>query len=243
MPERHGLSDNSVHSIAIAPDGTVWVTTWFGTSRLAEGQWHSYLFGPDFVGSNRHSLAIAADGEIWVGGGRGLLHLRQDHLEPVILDEDAGPQVVLGLLVEPTGALWAALGPRSLYRVQDGLTESIPLTVMPVGVRIRTLLPAADGTLWVGTSHGIYRYINGGWETPQDGLPDGYVTSLALAPDGALWVGTYGQGVRRYTEQGTQIYTAVDGLPDCSVWALAVDQHGRVYAATSGGLAWYAAAP
>ena len=238
-----GLSDNSVHSIVMAPDGTVWVTTWYGASRLEGDRWHSYPFDLDFVGNDRHPLTMDREGGLWVGGGRGLLLLREDGWEPVVLDEEAGPQGALALLAEPSGTVWVASGPRGLYRVQDGLAESIPLTVMPTGVRIGALLPAVNGALWVGTSHGMYLYLDGGWETPQDGLPNAYVTSLALAPDGALWIGTHGQGVRRYTEQGTQIYTVADGLPDSSVWALAMDQRGRLYAATSAGLAWCDTAP
>ncbi|MEJ2516165.1 MAG: two-component regulator propeller domain-containing protein [Gammaproteobacteria bacterium] len=70
---------------------------------------------------------------------------------------------------------------------------------------------AADGTLFVGTNHGL-------WELGPDreirnffqfrpgedaGLGEGYVTSLHLQPDGSLWVGVGGSGLYRLDADGS----------------------------------------
>ena len=65
---------------------------------------------------------------------------------------------------------------------------------------VSALLPAEDGTLWVGTTAGLARLANGRVEpvfTTAQGLPDNEVSALLPAGDGALWVGT-ADGLARF---------------------------------------------
>ncbi len=233
----NGLADGSVHHVATAPDGTLWAVTWFGVSRLQGERWRTFTFESDFVGNDLHSLAIGLDGVAWVGSGRGLLRQQGEGWEPALAGTALANQGAYALWMDPEGALWVAATDRNLYRVQDGEATPVGPADLPEGTRINVLLGGPDGGLWVGTSRGVYRYADGAWQTPAEGLPEGSVTSLALAPDGTLWIGTLGQGLLRYDGQGAQRYTVGDGLPGSDVYAVAVDNDGMVWAAMAEGLA------
>lgn len=231
------LADDSVHSIQIAPDGSVWLATWAGVSRVEGERWHTFRVDPVFVGRNLHSLAIDPEGRVWLGVGRGLLRLNEGTWQPV-LGGELGRLAVLALCSSPDGAIWFAAGVRALYRLQGGEIEGIRRADWPRGLRVRALLPGPDGVLWMGTSHGLFRHAQGAWQSPREGLPSAYVTSLALAPDGALWLGTFGQGLLRYDGHATQRHGVAEGLPHSKVFAVAVSADGRIWAATEGGLAY-----
>lgn len=102
---------------------------------------------------------------------------------------------------------------------------------------VRALHVGPRGDVWVGSTRGgIARWRDGHW-TARPAAPS-LITDLLETPDGALWVATARDGVVRFDPQGRR--TAIDvahGLPSGTVNALAHDARGRVWAATSHGLA------
>lgn len=234
--QAEGLAGDSVHSIQIAPDGSVWAATWDGVSRLEGERWRTYRIDPVFVGRNLHSLALGPEGQVWVGVGRGLLRLANETWEPA-LEGEIRRLAVLALWADPDGTLWLASGVRALVRIRDHEIEIIRRADWPRGMRVRALLRGPDGFLWMGTSHGLYRYAQDAWQSPREGLPMAYVTSLAIAPDGAVWLGTFRHGLVRYDGRSAHRYDMAHGLPSNHVVAVAVGLDGKVWAATAGGLA------
>jgi hypothetical protein len=59
-------------------------------------------------------------------------------------------------------------------------------TNLLAGARITTLVPAPDGSLWVGTAKGLFRLRNGNTE-PVPEVIDWYVQGLAMDSYGVLW--------------------------------------------------------
>ena len=91
---------------------------------------------------------------------------------------------------------------------------------------------SADGTVWVGTYHGIARFQDGQWYTDH---VDHFVSDVAVDGEGDVWFAT-GQGVLRYDGETWTAYTAADGLLGDDVGALAVAPDGAVWAGTREGL-------
>ena len=105
---------------------------------------------------------------------------------------------------------------------------------------IRALAQTTDGYLWVGSLRGLYRFDGTQFQKfePESGarLPQ-EIRSLFAAPDGRLWIG-YRKGGVGVLEAGKLInYNSIDGFPEGNVKGFARDQQGRIWAASSGGLA------
>ncbi|GAB1595990.1 ligand-binding sensor domain-containing diguanylate cyclase [Lysobacter sp. PAGU 2638] len=102
---------------------------------------------------------------------------------------------------------------------------------------VRALHIGPKGDLWAGSARGgIVRWHAGRWDSrpPVDGL----ITDLLEEPNGRLWVATARSGVVRIDPDGRRIsINAAGGLPSDTVNALARDTRGRIWVATSLGLA------
>ncbi|GAB3590035.1 sensor histidine kinase [Hymenobacter daeguensis] len=112
---------------------------------------------------------------------------------------------------------------------------------------VRTLVPTADGLLWVGTDDGVYRFdgtrlvsINAlrrrGPVLPA--VPCNYLLPL---PDGQLWLGT-DAGLYRFGPNGAMqaLPLPAPGSRSRSIESLALGAHGQVLASQShGGLQAY----
>jgi signal transduction histidine kinase len=115
------------------------------------------------------------------------------------------------------------------------------------GLMLRTLVPASDGLLWVGTDDGVYRYdgtrlvsINslrrGGPALPA--VPCNFLLPL---PDGQLWLGTEA-GLYRFGPTGVlqALPLPAPGSSSSSIESLTLGAQGRVLVAQShGGLQAY----
>jgi len=129
----------------------------------------------------------------------------------------------------------------------------LPTELTPVGqpLRVRSLVEAADGTVWVGTDTGLGRYDprNDRWRVyrndPKDpaSLPDDRVQALLLDSQGRLWVGMI-EGLAWFdtaTETfATYRHDAAEprSLPDDYVTSLYEDRGGSLWIGTkTGGLA------
>lgn len=108
---------------------------------------------------------------------------------------------------------------------------------------VYALTQTRDGSLWVGTEFGLYRFDGvtfSPWKPPPgDQLPDQMITALAPDPGGGLWVGTR-RGLS-YSSGGTlRNYRTSQDLNGPGVSSVVVDDTGTVWVGTvaynSGGL-------
>ncbi|HSI59690.1 MAG TPA: two-component regulator propeller domain-containing protein [Ideonella sp.] len=103
------------------------------------------------------------------------------------------------------------------------------------------LAQTADGTLWLGTPTGLYRFDGVRFERLRTG--DGRqefsadVRSLLALPDGGLWIGLLAGGTQLLRDGRLTAHGVEQGLPLGSVTSLARDSQARVWAATTTGLA------
>ena len=105
----------------------------------------------------------------------------------------------------------------------------------------QALLTSQDGTLWAATAAGLVRYSAGNFKTYtlKDGLPHGYISSLALDANGVLWLGTIGGGLVRFSQNRFVTYTTASGLAHDEVWAVKSSADGSIWAGTRRGLSRY----
>lgn len=98
------------------------------------------------------------------------------------------------------------------------------------------LLADSQGTLWIGTEHGLLKYNNGVVTnyTMTNGLSDNNIQSLAEDQDRSLWIGTYSGGLCMLAGEPAVAFGRMDGLPDSPFSKLFTDQAGRVFISTRG---------
>jgi len=157
--------------------------------------------------------------------------------------------VVAAIAEDRAGQLWLGTGDGLVrfdgYRFRPIERDSPDPSARNLGW-VRTLLPARDGRVWIGTeSDGLVRH------DPTDeristypiaaGGPSPAILAMAEDRDGSVWVGTAGGGLLRFDPSSaafTPIGNAPEpgGLPDARVHALLVDRAGTLWVGTWLGL-------
>ena len=188
-----------------------------------------------------------ADGTVWVEGDEELARFDGSWTTyPPLSEAPFGhmrPGEYTPMAVGPDGALWAAVGPDELGRLDGSEWEIFETPYQANMVEwawASDLAVAPDGTLWAvlqGTSDGpdpdspvldpgaVASFDGTNWAlyTTSEGLPNG-VRAITVAPDGTVWAmsfgwsgsdgyGVPGEGVARLDGTTWTRYTEADGLP------------------------------
>lgn len=93
---------------------------------------------------------------------------------------------------------------------------------LPPTISLRCLAVAPSGDLFLGSTDGIYRSLDGGvtWKLVRRGLQQSEILTLAADPHGSLYAGTTAGGVYRSTDRG-EIWELANGtgvMPPRSRW-------------------------
>ncbi|MCP4645664.1 MAG: regulator [bacterium] len=211
---------NDVRGIALGEAGAVWTATKAGVYRYADGAWSSKLdTGPAFAAESDGT------GGVWLGAWDGLYHGTADGALSKAPRVDA-PIGAIGV----SGKTVVAMGPRGMFRSEDGATWTHVTGSWPDSTR--AVVIDADGTLWVPTSHGLY-HLDGNTVLEhvhaEFDILSGEGSSAAMTVDGRLWVGSNGgldvfddgNRVASYTPEQGLPYTfarSVDVAPDGTLW-------------------------
>lgn len=102
--------------------------------------------------------------------------------------------------------------------------------------QILTVASEANGTIWLGTTRGLFRFARqGGRPAALAGVP-GPVVAILRDRNGTLWAGTWGRGLYRITSRGAEGWSSGRGLPEDFVRTLFEDKEGDLWIGSRGGL-------
>lgn len=265
------LSQDDVRALAVAADGTVWVgTNRGGLNRLAPGgkafrHFRHAAGDPRSLASDRvNDLLLDRRGRLWVAGRTGVDRLRAsgDGFSHFALPGVApGRAEAFALVQDRHGRVWVGSEGGLLYvdEAHARLVRFVPAGAASQAARaalaaawVSSLLESRDGSLWVGTNHGLFVLGSDGklraWLRHEAGVPaslaDDRVSALAEAAGGSIWVGTAGSGLDRLDPAGSgwsvqhlrhDDADAPDGLSNDNVVSLFVDATGLLWVGTYGG--------
>lgn len=219
---RHGdgpgsLPDDRVGALLVDRQGTLWVGTWQGLSRLEAG---SDRFEPVFsgaagaganlAGQTVQALFQASDGRIWVGTRQGGLAIvdpstGQDRMLGADDSGGDGPPAVNSFVEGPDGRIWvgSASGIDLRARADGRLLRRLRHDPRrPFGLaanEVTTLLRDRAGLIWVGgLGLGLQRSdprevairMRDADLSPGSPFAQADVRSLLQTDDGTLWVAT-----------------------------------------------------
>src|SRR5262249_37100536 len=195
---KQGLSSDTVASVEVADDDSVWLATARGLNRWTDN--HIEAYGArgsrapqrsDFFGS----VFQSARGRLWAALLDGLVYVEHGRL--IRVDGVRGGNV-LSFAEDAAGNLWLASYEHGLLRMSPhGDLQQIPWARLGRNdVATRLLADRVRGGLWLGfRQSGIANFADGQIRTSYsaaDGLGDGRVNDLRWDQHGALWVSTEG---------------------------------------------------
>ena len=194
---RSNVGQHGVVSLAIGPDGTVWVGMLaegpgLGLGQLKEGVVKPFVT-PTFDGSRVEVFAMIfdRDGNLWVASrGKGLYRIHGDVVDHYGRADGLSSDTVNLLFEDREGIVWVATSngvdsfrdPRvTTFSSAEGLGKDAASGV----------LARRDGSIWIANDGSLDRIANGSISSLRTGagLPGHQVASLLEDRAGNLWVG------------------------------------------------------
>jgi signal transduction histidine kinase/ligand-binding sensor domain-containing protein len=204
--DAHGLGAGYVEVLLVDRAGALWAGTGGGGLHRLEPDGRTFArfvsdpadpasLSDDFV----TTLLEGSDGMLWVGTRSGGLNAfdpksgRWSRFLPSTTDSATiGHHHVSATLEGRQGILWVGTDGGGLARIEPGpgggwRVKRITTDAGLVNQNITSLLEDDDGSLWIGTRHGLSRYDPGSGHFHNYGLGDG-LPSIEFSP-GAAWRG------------------------------------------------------
>ncbi|MBI5800849.1 MAG: ATP-binding protein [Verrucomicrobia bacterium] len=190
---------NGIEATCVAGDGQggVWVgTRHHGILQLVNGKISPLRLRAGATPMAVRALLLDRAGALWAGvessGAESPNGVQRWHHGQVkLFTQPPGSRVVRAMAEDASGRLWLGTPDGTLLRADgEALVEETART-LPQPKPIRSLLATPDGAVWIGyAGTGLGRLKNGRFSRfgPEQGLPDGYVSSLLADGHGALWV-------------------------------------------------------
>lgn len=196
--QAEGLSSNFISEIIPAHDGSIWLRTQQGASRIRDGEVRNYTKADGL--SEVYLLYEDRTGGIWAGTYHGVDHLAGDRFE----NFSSFPRTLAFAVGEDhSGALYFSVGPDAeLYRLKNNQVIQVA-----TDLQVSTMVETEQGDLWL-TSPFIVHLPPGALDRPYrqddpvdfapfgpgDGLGSAQTSAgrppWALTRDGKLWIAT-----------------------------------------------------
>ncbi|HLP48873.1 MAG TPA: two-component regulator propeller domain-containing protein, partial [Candidatus Kapabacteria bacterium] len=189
------------------------------------------------------SVIQTGDGYLWLGTEEGLVRFDGSHFN--VYDQGSDKNIlsnwIRALYEDHEGNLWIGTyggglsclnkkGKFKTYTTADGLSNNTVLSICEDA-------KGAEGALWIATSNGLNRLLNGKFTkySSRNGLADAYVNVVCSDPDGKLWIGT-NKGLNRLENGIFYVYTTKEGLSNNIIRTLFRDNAGKLWIGTNDGL-------
>jgi len=174
------------------------------------------------------------DGYIWIGTQEGLARFNGHKFEVFNVNNNSclSTNTINSLAVDDQGTLWIGNSGGGLVSLKDGVFKLHHPDHEICKHFLRVLMPASDGSLWIGTDHGLWRLQNDRIEKMSlPGRLEQYplVTSILEDDLGRIWVGTGAYGLFRLTRVGSAYDVSPAGFSENQINALLEDAEGNLW--------------
>ena len=234
-------------ALRIVPDrgGELWIGSQKRLWHVAPGQ-APITIDPEGRPIERivNGIVVGPNGEVWAGAPQaGLGYLRPDWRNITELRYGNGTLDLAGMMYRAIGlgsdgTTWLAGDDGDIERItRDGSLERMPERIRQqlAGTHPFSILPARDGSLWIGERKGLYRVDRAGqvqsWlaDADTDAPPGDTVRYLHEAVDGSLWL-LGSTGVQQRDADGHVLHTIDARSDNGTVADLLLDDNGVPWA-------------
>ncbi|MFT3867823.1 MAG: response regulator [Nibricoccus sp.] len=224
------------YAIQESTDGTIWVGGDDGLFRWKNGFFERFTTKDGLASNSVRSLFIAKDGTLVVSTRAGFSFVRDGK---IVAPEGAWERidgVVRSYLERPDGSIWVSGD--ALWRIVGTRIERVSDQLGLQGNAFTGAVAGADGSLWVGSSEGVYR-IGADDHVANYGIADGLlnirVTDLRFDRSGNLWIGTYG-GLFRMSNDRIESTESREFFGGTAIQQIFEGRDGELWVASTAGL-------
>lgn len=229
-----GLPQSSIYTMLQDKEGNIWVGTMSGVSKY-NGLGFENFNKKDGISENRVvSSFLDKDGNIWFGhwsGGITKYDATKKQFQEILPGNIEIKKNILCIFQDKNGTIWFGTDGHGLLKMENGQFTQIK----EAGNSVTTLAETKDGTLWIGSSIGLFTNKSGKISPYNGELPSQSVRSLLVDSKGNIWVGTTDKGVAKISPNGTKIYNLSHGLSYDNVRVIFEDIKGNIFIGTYGG--------
>lgn len=265
-----GMPPGKIYSVFEDSKGILWIGTMeYGLFRYdrSSGEITNYFHDPDDPHSinNNNILTICESppGILWLGGLGGLKRLDTRTMKfRHYVHDPADPNSVevyqiMYIISDREGILWLGTLVGGLNRF-DTETEQFTSYLKDPGNPesldwnngILSVYEGSDGSLWLSSFNGIYRYVRGSGNksdqlihyyhqtNDKNSLSCNTVRMAVEDSDENLWIATEGGGLNKLNIKTGEftVYTKDQGLPDNNIQGILIDEAGNLWLSTNNGL-------
>jgi signal transduction histidine kinase/ligand-binding sensor domain-containing protein len=238
FPAAEGLG-TQVSSLAMAPDGTLWVVYFrAGLRGFRDGKWITPVTRGEPFLELSETIDITPDGQIWLGTStRGLFALAPARLEAVRVGDPSEGQAadfIGALLEERPGTFLAGTQGRGFRRVSGGISQPVETgDLLRPNSFINCMIRLPDHSILAG-SHALVRFVDGQYASWAGPPPLSYdVWDLCTdRVDGGTWIGM-GSGQLHHMK-GASIESVDYGSNAVPVKGMAQQADGTLWIGTRG---------
>jgi ligand-binding sensor domain-containing protein len=222
------LNGNTICSLALAPDGKLWIGDLMGYSVFDGTNFepHYNLF-QNLSQCSVYPIFFASDGKICMGVGGGIfIYDNSEWLKRYIVGSHAANNTVNSIAESRDGTIWFGTITGMFYYKDGILTE---LDFFKTISAIFSVVSDRKGNIWAGTSNGVYYYNGSMWTRIGAGDPvaSRRVTSILIAKNGDVWAAGYGAAC--YSKGQWTSYTTENGFPLDYCDCVAADSTGTMW--------------
>jgi streptogramin lyase len=172
-----------------------------------------------------------ATGALWIASTAGVLRVAPGQTIATAVSDH---RTMYSICPDSHGDVWFGGRDGSVGRWHDGRFAWLGRRPWE---RVRAIVEA-DGAMWFGTNHGVFRLRGDRLDDAEAVLPGPIVSAILPDPSGALWIGAEGQGLMRW-KAGALVAVPPGGPPiTSSVVALQLDPDGTLWVGTEGTGLW-----
>jgi len=232
------IHDNSVFSLMVAQDGTLWAgTDGGGVFRYKDGVFSSYA-QPEGL-DDGHVRVVYQDhkGAIWAGTDAGLFRLDGDRFTRIDGHGNVPNLAVHSIREDHAGRLW--VGGSRLLMIDGDNCREFSLSGGRSAGRVKSIFETSDGTLWVGTVEGLERMLPAAdGDAHFEEVPGITSTVRILREDreGTLWIGSIGAGLMRYRDGHITRVATPEDPPSSTVLSVFEDSEQNIWVGLQTGL-------
>ena len=238
---QYGLSNTSIFDVFHDREGTVWLPTNRGLSRLRKQVISSFSTKDGINHSEVYPIYRDREENIWIGTTKGLSIFRNGKFEPLDLktaDENVpanetwrhGRMSVQSLWQDANGKMWIGLN-GGIYIAQNGKAK---MFVETKGYHVFAIRGDKNGNVWAATNKGLLRYKDyklTAIYSVKDGLPNEFLTVIFEDKQGKLWFGGLG-GLSEFKDGKFTNYSTKEGLAGNYVRSIYEDADGTFWIGT-----------